>query len=156
MKINIIAVGKIKDKHLASLVSEYTKLISRFASVHIKELDEKDAERDDTIILKQLGGAFKQAGSVQSQVGLVVALVKEGQQFTSEAFADFIDKAGLKNSTITFLIGGSNGLPLSVLEKADLSLSFGQFTYPHKLFRVMLLEQLYRAFSIKHNHPYHK
>ena len=153
-KINIVAVGNLKEKYWTDAVSEYKKRLSRFADVEIKEVPEfsgnsktsleKIKEAECAEVLKKLSG-------------FVVAMDKDGEQLTSENFSKLIDETyakGVKN--ITFVIGGSNGLTKEVIQKANKTLSFGKITFPHQLMRVVLLEQIYRAETILNNIAYHK
>ncbi|HJD88778.1 MAG TPA: 23S rRNA (pseudouridine(1915)-N(3))-methyltransferase RlmH [Bifidobacterium animalis] len=159
MNIDIVCVGKVKERYLRDAIDEYRKRLSRFAKVDVIEVaDEKTPEHaSDTLnahikekegerILKHLrDGAF------------VVALAIEGDQLTSEQLAARIAQWGLHGvSHLQFVIGGSLGLDPRVLRRANMMLSFSKMTFPHQLMRVILLEQIYRAFKINAHEPYHK
>ena len=159
MNIDIVCVGKVKERYLRDAIDEYRKRLSRFAKVDVIEVaDEKTPEHaSDTLnaqikekegerILKHLrDGAF------------VVALAIEGDQLTSEQLAARIAQWGLHGvSHLQFVIGGSLGLDPRVLRRANMPLSFSKMTCPHQLMRVILLEQIYRAFKINAHEPYHK
>ena len=152
MKVNIVCVGKIKEKFFTDAINEYLKRLSRFADVKIIEVDEASNVTNLEQKSKLEGEKLLSKSS-----GVIVALDGGGKLFTSNEIADFIHKKEVNGeSTITFIIGGSNGLSKDVLEKANLILSFGKITFPHQLFRVVLMEQIYRAFTIIAGLPYHK
>ena len=143
-KINFVVVGKIKEAFYRAAVSEYVKRMTRFAKVEIKELSEgvdPEAEADDIL---------------RSVKGYVIALAVEGEKFSSEKLADKIKKLCDQGKEITFVIGSSCGLSDRVKKAADYKLSFSDMTFPHQLMRVILAEQLYRAFMINAGSTYHK
>lgn len=143
-KINIVCVGKIKEEFYRSAVAEYLKRLSRFARVEIKELAEcRTIEEEAQPILK----ACK---------GYIFALCVEGKKYSSETLAEDIKKLCDRGEEITFVIGSSCGLSDKVKEQADLKLSFSDMTFPHQLMRVILIEQIYRAFMINSGSEYHK
>ena len=159
MKIKIVTVGKLKEKYLKDGIAEYTKRISRFAKLEMIELaDEKTpdnaSELENQKILETEGAR------ILSKVGerdFVVVLAIEGKTFSSEDFSKQLEQASIKGySTLTFIIGGSLGLAPIVKNRANLSVSFGRLTLPHKLMRLVLVEQIYRAFTIQQGSPYHK
>lgn len=156
MKVKILAVGKIKEAYLRDAIAEYSKRISRFANVEIVEVDEclgKGMLSDAEIVkIKQTEGERL----LQKVDGYVVAMDIDGKQLSSEQLSNLIAVQKQRHSTFTFVIGGSNGLSDEVKAKADLRLSFGKITLPHQLFRVILLEQVYRACCIENNISYHK
>lgn len=152
MKVNIVCVGKIKEKYFTDAIAEYSKRLSRFCSFNIIEVDEaskidnleKKAEAEGKLILEKCSG-------------IIVSLDSNGKMLESPEIAKFIENQQLSgNSEISFVIGGSNGLSNDVLKASKLVLSFGKITYPHQLFRVVLTEQIYRAFAIIAGLPYHK
>ena len=143
MKINVVAVGNLKDRFFVDAVAEYLKRLSRYAKVEIKEMPESDPVKEGREILKHLKGH-------------VVALCIDGALMSSEEFADVIERRMLTTSEFTFVIGGSTGLSAEVISRADTKLSFGRMTYPHRLMRVILLEQIYRAMTIINHTSYHK
>ena len=159
MKIKVVTVGKLKEKYLKDGISEYSKRISRFAKLEMIELaDEKTpdkaSESENQKILEIEGQR------ILSKVGdrdFVIVLAIEGKTFSSEEFSKQLEEASIKGfSTLTFIIGGSLGLSSSVKNRANLSVSFGSLTLPHQLMRLVLVEQIYRAFTIQQGSPYHK
>ena len=159
MKIKVVTVGKLKEKYLKDGIAEYSKRISRFAKLEMIELaDEKTldkaSESENQKILEIEGQR------ILSKVGdrdFVIALAIEGRTFSSEEFSKQLEEASIKGfSTLTFIIGGSLGLSSSVKNRANISVSFGRLTLPHQLMRLVLVEQIYRAFTIQQGSPYHK
>ena len=159
MKIKIITVGKLKEKYLKDGIAEYSKRISRFATVEMIELaDEKTPDRaSDSENEKILD---LEGNRILSKIGdreFVVVLAIEGKTLSSEEFSKQLEQASINGySTLTFVIGGSLGLSPQVKNRANLSLSFGRLTLPHQLMRLVLTEQIYRAFTIQQGSPYHK
>lgn len=152
MKINIIAIGKIKEKYFSDAVDEYIKRCSRFGDVRITELSDapqgKSAEEQKRIESTELLGRAK---------GFVIAMDGRGEQTTSEELAELIKAKGIEGTKeISFLIGGSHGHTDELRARADKILSFGRITLPHQLFRVVLAEQIYRALTIIAGTPYNK
>ena len=154
MQINIITVGNLKENYWISAVNEYTKRLSKFCNVNITEIKEQNIT-DSNLISQALE---KEAEEIIKKIkGYVIVLDIQGSLLSSNQLAQKIDEIMLNgNSTITFIIGSSFGLSDKVKEKADFKLSFSKLTFPHQLFRVMLLEQIYRAFAINNNIKYHK
>lgn len=156
MKIKIVAVGKLKDDFNSLGVSEYMKRIKRFCDVEIKEVQEENfvkmPNNAEIEKIKKLEG-----DNIEKELtGAVIVLDIQGKQFDSVNLSKEIDKLFLDNSSLTFVIGGSYGIDDTIKNKAKLRLSFSNLTFPHGLFRVMLLEQIYRSFAIRENTPYHK
>lgn len=159
MKINIITVGKIKEKYYVDAIKEYTKRLGRYCDLkEIEVADEKCPENlspADMEIVKE-----KEAGRILSKITdqmYVVVLAINGAQLSSEELAKSIDNLGVNGrSNIAFVIGGSLGLHSHVMMRADYGLSFSKMTFPHQLMKVVLLEQIYRSFRINRNEPYHK
>ncbi len=152
MKVNIVCVGKIKEKYFVDAVFEYKKRMSRFAQFNIIEVDEAANETNLETKSEKEGKLLLSKCS-----GVVVALDGKGKMLSSEEIAGFVkEKQLIGKSEISFVIGGSNGLSDEVLKAASLVLSFGKITFPHQLFRVVLAEQIYRAFTILAGLPYHK
>lgn len=159
MKITVLTVGKIKESFYREALLEYQKRLSRYCSLEIREVDDdrtpdriSDTEREN--ILKKEGGRLER---LLPEGAYVITLEIEGQSYTSEAFAQKIADLGLcGQSHIVFVIGGSLGLHNSIKKRADLAVSFSKMTFPHQLMRVVLLEQIYRAFRIIQREPYHK
>lgn len=152
MKINIVCVGKIKEKFYIDAIAEYKKRLSRFCDFNIIEVDE--ASKQENLQKKnEIEGHLL----IEKCSGKIVALDIRGKILSSPEIAEYIkQKKNNSVSEISFVIGGSNGLSDELLKKADLILSFGKITYPHQLFRVVLTEQIYRAFTIIDGLPYHK
>ena len=159
MKIKLVTVGKLKEKYLKDGIAEYSKRISRFATVEMIELaDEKTPDRaSDSENEKILN---LEGNRILTKIGdreFVVVLAIEGKTLSSEEFSKQLEQASINGySTLTFVIGGSLGLSPQVKNRANLSLSFGRLTLPHQLMRLVLVEQIYRAFTIQQGSPYHK
>lgn len=159
MNIYIIAVGKIKEKFLREAVDEYKKRLSRYCKLEIIEVpDEKtpdNASEKEEELIKEKEGA--QILKHISDKMYVISLEIEAKQPSSEELAAKIKELSIKGeSNIAFVIGGSLGIAKSVRQRANLKMSFSRLTFPHQLFRVMLLEQIYRGFRINGGEPYHK
>ena len=152
-------MGKLKEKYLSQGVEEYTKRLSRYCTLDIVELaDEKTpdnaGEALEDIIKKKEGERILKALKEDS---FCVALAIDGIMLSSEQLASKIDLLGISGTShISFIIGGSLGLSDEVLKRADYKLSFSKMTFPHQLMRMILLEQIYRAYRIISNQPYHK
>lgn len=146
-KVNVVCVGKIKEKFISDGIDEYKKRISRFAELGFVELKDfsppDEVRRECDLILPKLQG-------------FVVLLDIDGKTLSSEQLAETLEKAYLTQPVVTFVIGGSEGVDERVRSRADLRLSFGRVTFPHQLMRLMLSEQIYRAFTIIEGLPYHK
>ncbi|MGX2961950.1 23S rRNA (pseudouridine(1915)-N(3))-methyltransferase RlmH [Peribacillus sp. JNUCC 23] len=159
MNITIITVGKLKEKYLKQGIDEYMKRMSAYAKMEIIELpDEKAPETLSEIEMLQI--KEKEGQRILAKVNPdahVIALAIEGKMKTSEELADTLDKlATYGKSKITFIIGGSLGLSKEVMQRADEALSFSKMTFPHQLMRLILVEQVYRAYRINRGEPYHK
>lgn len=158
MNINIICVGKIKEKFFKDAIDEYSKRLSRFVKLTITEVpDEKipdNASEKEKELIKAKEG--EKILAKLSPSAFTVTLCVEGKEFSSEDLAKKIADVSMTSSNITFIIGGSLGLAEAVKERSQLRLSFGRITLPHQLIRVVLLEQLYRSFKINNNESYHK
>ena len=158
MVINIIALGKLKEKYLLDAVNEYTKRLSPYCKVVINELtpvmlkeNASKAEIDNAL--------YKEAEAIRSKVmsGYTIAMCIEGTEISSEELAKKINDVAVSgNSNINIIIGSSFGLHDSIKKESDFKLSFSKMTFPHQLARVMLLEQIYRAYMINNNTKYHK
>ena len=150
--IKVIVLGKIKEQYLKDLIDDYKKRIEKYTKFSIIELlDYKDTEVS-TCLLKEKQLILKQ---ITPKDNLVVLDIN-GETFDSVSFAKFIEKELTINSNITFIIGSSNGLSPDILNMANKKISFSKMTFPHGLFRAMLLEQIYRSFKILNNETYHK
>ena len=159
MKITIISVGKIKEKFFCEAVKEYTKRLSKFCTL-IEEIIQ-DERADDNYSDKEIEQVkYLEGQKILKKVkdsSFVITLCIDGKQLSSVELADKINELGINgNSDITFIIGGSNGLSDEVIKRADMKLSFSKMTFPHQLFKIILLEQIYRAFKINANESYHK
>lgn len=152
LQITLLAVGRLKEEYLRSASLEYQKRLTPFCNFEIKEIDSCKIESS---AIEQEG---KRIISMIPKGSFVIALSGEGKGYSSEEFSHLITSQIPLNGKhkITFIIGGSFGLSDSVKKQADLILSFSHLTFPHQLFRVMLLEQIYRAFSIQKGMKYHK
>lgn len=150
--IKLITTGKIKEKYLKDAILEYSKRLSKYTKLEIIELNDYDFDNKNIVLEKEKEQILKYL----NEKDYVITLEIEGKQFSSTEFAQKIDNIFLTNSNITFIIGGSYGLHDDIKKKSNLALSFSKFTFPHQLFRVILLEQIYRAFKIINNESYHK
>jgi 23S rRNA (pseudouridine1915-N3)-methyltransferase len=156
MKINIVTVGTLKEKYLLEACKEYLKRISRFHVIDVIEVEEYKLPKNPSE-LDISKGLVKEGERIEKYLkGYIVVMDIDGKQMNSVTFAKEIEKTSLNFDTITFVIGGSNGLCESLKGRANLKFSFSQMTFPHQLFRVMLLEQIYRACTISNNIIYHK
>lgn len=158
MNVTLICVGKLKEKFFTDAVSEYQKRLKKFCNFKIIELpDEKTNALNDTgknDLVKEKEG--KRILEKIPEGAFVYALAIEGKQYSSEDFSALIEKNMMYGSNFVWIIGGSLGLSDEVLKRADEKISFSKLTFPHQLMRVIFSEQLYRAFKIMHNEPYHK
>lgn len=159
MNISIITVGKLKEKYLKQGIAEYEKRLGPYAKIEIIEVpDEKAPEQLSDIEMQQV--KQKEGERILAKVhqdAHVIALAIEGKMLTSEQLAQNLDKlATYGKSKITFIIGGSLGLSDDVMKRANEALSFSKMTFPHQLMRLVLVEQVYRAFRILRGEPYHK
>jgi 23S rRNA (pseudouridine1915-N3)-methyltransferase len=159
MNITIICVGKIKEKYLRSAIDEYTKRLSRYCKLSIVELsDEKTpdnaSEKEEILIKEKEGEAILK--NIKDNM-FAIALELKGDMLSSVELSKYVMDLGIRGeSNIAFIIGGSLGLSNAVLKRANYKLCFSKMTFPHQLFRVMLLEQVYRGFRIISGEPYHK
>ncbi len=153
MEINILSVGNLKETYLKNGINEYDKRLKSYAKINFVEvvesnkgtIDEQKKEEGERLLKRLKEDSF------------LIALAIQGKSITSEGLALLIKEVTTyKSSLITFIIGGSNGLDQSVLDKADYHLSFSSFTFPHQLMRLILIEQIYRSMKINKNEQYHK
>ncbi|KRN74710.1 hypothetical protein IV73_GL001219 [Weissella kandleri] len=159
MNIKIITVGKLKERYLKDGIAEYSKRLSKFVKFQIIEVpDEKAPEQLSDSQMKQV--MEKEGERILSKIAnkeYVFVLAIKGQERTSEDLAHEINELGINgHSDITFVIGGSLGTAPAVNQRANALISFGKFTLPHQLMRLVLTEQIYRAFMINNHSPYHK
>lgn len=143
--INIVCVGKIKEEYLSLMINDYCKRINKYHKLNIIELKDSDIKSEGDLILK----------SIKSSDFLVTMEI-DGNNLTSVELSNKIDNWLMNYANITFVIGGSNGIDERVKERSNYQLSFGKNTFPHGLFRAILLEQIYRSFKILNNETYHK
>lgn len=143
--IKIICIGKLKEKYLTEGINDYLKRIKKYHKIEILELPDSNIDNEANEILKYI-----------SKKDYIISLVINGIELSSLELASKIDKLFITNSNITFIIGGSNGLKKDIIDQSNFLLSFSKLTYPHGLFRLILLEQIYRSFKILNNETYHK
>jgi 23S rRNA (pseudouridine1915-N3)-methyltransferase len=159
VNIQVVTVGKLKEKYLKQGIDEYTKRLSGYAKIELIEVaDEKAPEQASEAEMLQI--KEKEGERILAKIHPdthVIALAIEGRMLTSEQLADNLDKlATYGKSKIAFVVGGSLGLSHEVMKRANESLSFSKMTFPHQLMKLVLLEQVYRAFRINRGEPYHK
>ncbi len=150
--ITVICVGKIKEKYLVDAIKEYSKRISKYSKLNIIEVNDIDKGTVFEIMDKEGNEILKHI----KDRDYVITMEIEGNKLSSLEFAKKIDTVFNNYSNIVFVIGGSYGLSDSVKNRSNFRLSFSDLTFPHQLFRVMLLEQIYRVFKINNNETYHK
>lgn len=149
--IKIICLGKLKEKYLLDAQKEYLKRLSKYTKLDLIELPDEDNKSIEIILLKEK----EQIKKYLKPKDNIVVLDSKGKEFTSVEFSSFINDELTHNSNITFIIGSSNGLDEEI-KKLGQKISFSNLTFPHQLFRIMLLEQIYRSFKIINNESYHK
>lgn len=158
IKITLITLGKLKEKYLRDATDEYAKRLSRYCKLDIIELapinlSEKPSQSEIDVALS------KEAELIEKRIPencILTALCVEGKSLSSENFANFVEQNTNNGKNMCFIIGSSYGLSDSIKQKSDLRLSMSAMTFPHQLFRVMCLEQIYRAFKINEGSTYHK
>lgn len=143
--IKIICVGKVKESFYRDAINEYMKRMLKYHKIEIIEVMDSNLKNEKDLILKKL-----------DKKDYIVTLEIEGKQLSSVEFSTLIDNTLINYSNITFIIGGSDGLDEEIKSLSNYNLSFSKMTFPHQLFRIILLEQIYRAFKILHNESYHK
>ena len=143
--IIIICVGKIKEKFFKDAIDEYMKRLSKYHKIEIIELIDSNIKQEKDLILKKI-----------DTKDYIITMEIEGKQLNSLELSKLIDKTFLNYPNITFIIGGSEGLDEEIKNIANYKLSFSNLTFPHQLFRIILLEQIYRSFKILNNETYHK
>ena len=158
ISVTVIAVGKLKESYLRDGCNEYIKRLGAYSKINIVEIDEEkicdnpSQNQIDSVIKKEGERIIKKIPKNSA----VIPLCIEGKEYSSPEFSSLIEKISLENSSICFVIGGSFGLSEDVKKLGNTKLSFGKMTLPHQLARMVLLEQVYRAFSISNNSKYHK
>ena len=150
--IKIISVGKIKEAYFRQAIEEYALRISKYTKLEMIECNDYSGMDIPSILEKEKGEILRHVGEKDYMISLEI----EGKEMNSLDFADKLDQTFLSHSTITFVIGGSYGLHDDVKKRANYALSFSPMTFPHQLFRVLLLEQIYRAYKIQNHESYHK
>lgn len=151
IKINLVCVGKLKEKFWVDAQNEYIKRLSKFCKFEIIEVAEKNFLPNSEQVLEEEGKDI-----LSKLKGVSIAFDVEGKKISSQEFAKLIESVAMKSSTLTFVIGSSCGLSNAVKTSVDRRLSFGDITLPHNLFRIVALEQIYRAFMINSGSTYHK
>lgn len=143
--IKIICVGKVKEQYLKDGIKNYLKRIMKYHKIEMIEINDSNIDEEAKGILKYI-----------NLKDYVVTLEIDGNMINSNELANFIDKTFIKNSNIVFIVGGSDGLSSVIKNRSNYKLSFSKLTFPHQLFRIVLLEQIYRSFKILNNETYHK
>lgn len=159
MNVNIISVGKIKESFFSDAIKEYAKRLSKYCKLSEEII--QDERADDNFSQAEIEQVKVKEGikilNKIKQNTYVFVLDITGKQLSSQEFADKINNLGIDgNSDLTFIIGGSNGLSDDVIKRGDYKMSFSKMTFPHQLFKIILLEQIYRAFKINSGEAYHK
>ena len=150
--IKIICVGKVKEQYLNEAILDYKKRISKYTKLEIIEVNDFDSKNPE-IVLRQEKELIEK---YISNKDFLITLEIEGNEISSSDFAKKLDNIFINYSNVTFIIGGSYGIHNDIKDRSHYKLSFSKMTFPHQLFRVILLEQLYRAFKINNNETYHK
>ena len=158
LTINIICVGKLKEKYLKEAVEEYSKRLSKYCKLNIIELpDEKIPDKINDAIIEEI--KKKECSNIIRHISkdtYKICLDLRGKELTSEQFSENITTLSLMTSSITYIIGGSMGVTQELINICDKSISFSKMTFPHQLIRVFLLEQIFRGFKIANGETYHK
>ena len=156
VKVKVIAVGKVKEKYYSEALNEYAKRLSRYCDIKIVEVKEENFLKEPNESQK-LEILKLEAEHIKKEIkGYLMVTAIEGKKFSSVDFSKKIDSIKNVNSEISIVIGGSYGVDDSIKQMAQEKISFSDMTFPHTLFRVLILEQLYRAFSILNDGKYHK
>lgn len=150
--MKIICVGKLKETFFKEAVKEYEKRLSKYVNLKIIEVPDFDLGTPEQNLEKEKIQIMKNI----DQKDYVITLEIEGKMITSEEMSKMIEKTQMTNPNITWIIGGSNGLHEEIKQRSNYALSFSKLTFPHQLFRIILLEQIYRSYKIKNNESYHK
>ena len=150
--IKIITVGTVKEKYLKDAIEEYSKRIKKYTNLEIIELKDEG-------LVEETKATHLEGEKIKKYINskdYIITMEIDGKEMTSVEFSNKINNILIENSNIIFIIGGSYGLSEEIKQQAKLHLSFSKMTFPHQLFRVMLLEQIYRAYKIMNNESYHK
>lgn len=150
--IKIITVGKLKENYLKDAQQEYLKRLSKYNRIELIEVEDSKIDQAQVALLEEKEFIEKHLTGKE----YIITLEIQGKELSSIEFADKIDKTLINNSNITFIIGGSYGIHQDILAKSNYSLSFSKMTFPHQLFRILLLEQIFRSYKILNNEKYHK
>jgi len=155
VKINIVCIGKVKDKYIRDGIEEFSKRLSRYANFSIVELSEEDDNKGiESAISKETERIINVINKKSQSYNILLDL--KGKQKSSEEMAELLEKITIQKSEINFIIGGSNGVGDELQRIVDFRLNFSLFTFPHQLMRLILAEQIYRWISINNNIKYHK
>nr|WP_315048314.1 23S rRNA (pseudouridine(1915)-N(3))-methyltransferase RlmH [uncultured Leptotrichia sp.] len=155
VKINIVCIGKVKDKYIRDGINEFSKRLSRYANFNIVELSEEDDNKGiESAISKETERIINIINKKSQSYNILLDL--KGKQKSSEGMAELLEKITIQKSEINFIIGGSNGVGDELRRIVDFRLNFSLFTFPHQLMRLILAEQIYRWISINNNIKYHK
>ena len=158
LSINIICIGKIKEKFFKEAIDEYSKRLSKYCKLNILELpDEKIPDKSNLSIENEIKN--KECNNIISHIkkdSYIICLDLKGKEFSSEELSKNIENISMTSSNITFIIGGSLGLTEKLLNIANQKICFSKLTFPHQLIRIFLLEQLFRSFKISNRETYHK
>ena len=155
VKINIVCIGKVKDKYIRDGIEEFSKRLSRYANFNVVELSEEDDNKGiESAISKETERIINVINKKRQSYNILLDL--KGKQKSSEEMAELLEKITIQKSEINFIIGGSNGVGDELRRIVDFRLNFSLFTFPHQLMRLILAEQIYRWISINNNIKYHK
>lgn len=155
VKINIVCIGKVKDKYIRDGIKEFSKRLSRYANFNVVELNEEDDNKGiESAISKETERIINVINKKSQSYNILLDL--KGKQKSSEEMAELLEKITIQKSEINFIIGGSNGVGDELRRIVDVRLNFSLFTFPHQLMRLILAEQIYRWISINNNIKYHK
>lgn len=155
MNVSVVCIGKLKERYFKEAEAEYLKRLSAFCRASVIEKKEYPLPKDSSDALIQKAISAESASILESASGAIIALSPDGAKMSSEAFASLL-KAKISSGDVTFAVGGSYGLSPELKQRADAVVSFSDMTMPHQLFRIVLLEQIYRAFMILGGRAYHK
>ncbi len=150
--IKIIAVGYLKEQYLKQALEEYKKRISKYTNIEIIEIKDEGFVEEEKAKAKEKEKILKHI----SEKDYIITLEIEGKEYNSLEFAEKLRKTQIENSSLVFIIGGSYGLSSEIKKLSKIHLSFSKMTFPHQLFRILLLEQIYRSYKINNNESYHK
>ena len=150
--IRIITVGKLKEDYLKDAKDEYLKRLGKYTKIEIIEVEDSKIDQENIALEEEKDRILKNI----LPKSYIITLEIDGKELSSIELSNLIDKIQIEYSDITFIIGGSYGIHKDIKEKANYHLSFSKLTFPHQLFRILLLEQIYRSYKILHNEKYHK